>query len=199
MTKSESKYFNTAILMDKALIELLSKKDFEYITVKEICESAGVNRSTFYLHYEGISDLLIETTEYIFDQFDNVFDENIKDVAKNIKEAEAEDLIFINHEILESYLTFIKSNKTVIKATFKNPKCMITDHYSLHIYKYILEPIYLKFGIPNEEIKYMISYYINGLMAIVKEWINGDCKDSIALIEKVMINCIRPNDAFSKK
>ena len=24
----------------------------EYITVKEICETAGVNRSTFYLHYE---------------------------------------------------------------------------------------------------------------------------------------------------
>ena len=35
MNKNESKYFNTAVKMDKALLELLEKKDFEYIT-KEI-------------------------------------------------------------------------------------------------------------------------------------------------------------------
>ena len=58
MNKNESKYFNTAMKMDEALITLLEKKDFEYITVKEICDTAGVNRSTFYLHYENTSDLL---------------------------------------------------------------------------------------------------------------------------------------------
>ena len=52
MNKAESKYFNTALRMDEALISLLRVKDLEYITVKEICEKAGVNRSTFYLHYE---------------------------------------------------------------------------------------------------------------------------------------------------
>lgn len=50
MKKSESKYFNTALRMDQAFLELLEKKDLEYSTVKEICEAAGVNRSTFYLH-----------------------------------------------------------------------------------------------------------------------------------------------------
>ena len=36
MNKNESKYFNTAILFDEALIYLLEKKDIEYITIKEI-------------------------------------------------------------------------------------------------------------------------------------------------------------------
>ena len=58
MNKHESKYFNTALLFDEALIELLNQKDIEYITVKEICKKAGVNRTTFYLHYETIDDLL---------------------------------------------------------------------------------------------------------------------------------------------
>lgn len=40
--------------MDQALIDLLEAKPFAYITVKEICEKAGVNRSAFYLHYETI-------------------------------------------------------------------------------------------------------------------------------------------------
>ena len=65
MNKSESKYFNTAVLMDEALLLLLERKDIQYITVKEICEKAGVNRTTFYLHYDSISDLLEETVNYI--------------------------------------------------------------------------------------------------------------------------------------
>ena len=49
MNKNESKYFKSAEKMHNALITLLDSKDFEYITIKEICETAGVNRSTFYL------------------------------------------------------------------------------------------------------------------------------------------------------
>lgn len=71
MNKSESKYFSTAARMDEAFLELIEKKDFSYITVKEICEKAGVNRSTFYLHYETIGDLLTESTEYIIRQFES--------------------------------------------------------------------------------------------------------------------------------
>lgn len=36
MNKNESKYFNTAIKMDEALISLLEKKDFEYITKRDM-------------------------------------------------------------------------------------------------------------------------------------------------------------------
>ena len=54
MNKNESKYFNTALLMDEALLILLETKEFEFITVKEICLKAGVNRSTFYLHYQNV-------------------------------------------------------------------------------------------------------------------------------------------------
>ena len=39
MNRNESKYFNTARKMDEALIMLLEKKGFEYITIKEICNS----------------------------------------------------------------------------------------------------------------------------------------------------------------
>ena len=69
MNKSESKYFATAAKMDEAFLQLLEKKDFAYITVKEICASAGVNRSTFYLHYETTSDLLAESVRYMNQQF----------------------------------------------------------------------------------------------------------------------------------
>ena len=34
MNKSESKYYNTAVLMDEALLLLLETKDFDFITIK---------------------------------------------------------------------------------------------------------------------------------------------------------------------
>ena len=69
MEKNESKYFYTAQLMNQALISLLEKKDIEFITVTEITKKAGVNRSTFYLHYENTKDLLQECVEMINKKF----------------------------------------------------------------------------------------------------------------------------------
>ena len=45
-----------------AFIELRSKKPLEKITVKELCELAMINKSTFYSHYEDIY-ALSETME----------------------------------------------------------------------------------------------------------------------------------------
>ena len=79
MNEFNSKYFKTALRMDEALIALLEKKDLEYITVKEICEEADVNRSTFYLHYETVGDLVDETTEMINKRFLSYFPQNERD------------------------------------------------------------------------------------------------------------------------
>lgn len=61
--------------MDEALISLLGEKEFQYVTIKEICARADVNRSTFYLHYENIGDLLLETIEFINEKFNNLYAE----------------------------------------------------------------------------------------------------------------------------
>ena len=39
------------ICMKAAMLELMQKIPFEKITVKSICQRAGVNRGTFYSHY----------------------------------------------------------------------------------------------------------------------------------------------------
>ena len=73
MNKSESKYFHTALRMNEALISLLEKKDLEFITAKEICETAGVNRSTFYLHYTDIYNMLDSIEKELFEELETTF------------------------------------------------------------------------------------------------------------------------------
>lgn len=113
MNKSESKYFNTALRMDEALITLLEVKDLEYITVKEICEKAGVNRSTFYLHYESIDDLVNETMENIDKRFLAYFTQNENNFAAKINDKKLEDLVLVTQDYLIPYLQFICENKKV--------------------------------------------------------------------------------------
>lgn len=101
MNKQKEKYSSTAFLMDEALICLLNEKDYEYITVKEICKKAGVNRSTFYLHYESIDDLLEETLEYINKKFLDYF-EDTSDFITNINVSSKENLYLINDKYYKS-------------------------------------------------------------------------------------------------
>ena len=80
--------------MDEALLLLLEKKDFEYITVKEICEKAGVNRSTFYLHYETTTDLLRESIEYLNKELQNKYRDN----KINVDGGSLDDLLLFKPE-----------------------------------------------------------------------------------------------------
>ena len=89
--------------MDEAFLELIEKKDFTYITVKEICAKAGVNRSTFYLHYETISDLLAESVEYMHQKFlDSFSDTNF--TADNLSDCPKEELYLITPQHLTKWV-----------------------------------------------------------------------------------------------
>lgn len=194
MNKSESKYFNTALLMDQALISLLEVKPFEYITVKEICEKAGVNRSTFYLHYETIADLLNETMERINGRFLNMFSAVPENFAQTIQSVPLNELVLINAKYLEPYLTFIKEHKSVYKAAYKNPTCMQAEKQLAAMSEHIFTPIMTRFCVPERVQAYWIKFYINGCTAIVREWVNHNCEDPIEEIVNIIIACIRPEN-----
>lgn len=191
MNKNESKYQSTAILFDEALITLLETKDIDYITIKEICNKAGVNRSTFYLHYENISDLSNECMEYINKKFEKNFEQNAKNFIDKINDSKLEDLFLIKSEFLTPYLNFIKENKNIFKASISNPDAMHATKRMSSLENYVLIPIMKRYEIPEEKIKYMLSFYIHGIIAIINEWLKNNCEDSVEIIENIIIECVR--------
>ena len=193
MNKSESKYFNTALRMDEALIELLEKKDLEYITVKEICQQAGVNRSTFYLHYETISDLLRETMEMVNQRFLSYFSLRGEDFAEGVGTMALQDLVFVTREYLLPYLRFIRDNKKVYRAAFRNPGSMQVQERYGDLKRYILRPVLERFRIPAEHRSYYMAYYVEGIIAIIKEWLRQDCTDDVEKIASIIEACVRPD------
>ena len=189
MNKKESKYFSTAEKMDKALLELLEKKDFEYITIKEICDKAGVNRSTFYLHYENTVDLLQEATRYVLDEFFKYFVEYNAGTSLNPEKSELSELVFVRPEYVVPYLTYIKENQRVFKTSLKHLRMMGFDSYYEKLFLYVFNPILERFNVPASERQYVMKFYLTGVTAIAMEWLKNGCSDPIDTISDIIIKC----------
>ncbi len=193
MNKSESKYFNTAIKMDEALLSLLSEKDFQFITVKEICKKACVNRSTFYLHYETIGDLLTEALEYVTNRFSKKFKDFEAVITKEeIEDAPIKDLILITPQYLIPYFEFIKDNRHIFTAVIHQPAVIMANTIFNKICSDFLHPIMRRFNISEREIEYKLAYYIEGVFAVVCKWIENDCDDDIEQMANLIVECILP-------
>lgn len=190
MNKAESKYFNTAAKMDMALIFLLKKKSFEYITVSEICETAGVNRSTFYLHYENIGDLLEETTRYLLDDFLSYFSADTQAIATNIQNCALDELVFIGDKHLTPYLTYIKDHKEVFSTALLHKKTLGFEKVYMRMFENIFNPILDRFQYPPSDRPYVMMYYLNGINAIVCEWLKNGCHKSIEEISEIISICV---------
>ena len=193
LNKSESKYYNTACLMNEALILLVEKKEYSFITIKEICEKAGVNRSTFYLHYETMNDLLSETIEYIGKKIHKKFNNKVLD-KQTIKNSKLEDLFLVTPEYLLPYLEFLRANKAIYKIAYSQPNVFKEQYVVNHLHKNIFEPILNRFLVPKNEQKYMMSFYLSGMGALMMEWIKNDCKEDIQTIINILLKCFNLGD-----
>ena len=191
MNKSESKYFATAERMDKAFLELIEKKDFAYITVKEICEKAGVNRSTFYLHYETVSDILAESAQYIIDEFAAFMPYDTAEFLKKIQDCPLDELYLITSDYLTPYLNYIKEHRRIFKATVEQASVLRMNEPYKALNRHVLTPILNRFEVPPDYQGYVMQFYISGLIAIINEWLKGNCEDSIEHIISVMKLCVK--------
>ena len=190
MNRFETKYSNSARAMDEALIYLLNDKDYDYITIKEICKKAGVNRSTFYLHYENIDDLLKESVDWMINDFFSYFDNIKANLPLDIKTKTTNELFLISKTYLIPYLTYIKEHKKVMTAIIMRPKILNSDLNYTKLYKHILAPILDKFNVDIEDRNYIVKFYIEGIMAIVQLWIKSNFKESIDHICNLIIQLI---------
>ncbi len=186
MENKTSKYYETARLMDEALLALLEKKDFAFITIKEICAKAGVNRSTFYLHYENTSDLLAETISMI----GNRFYESFQNRDAILADGTAGEFFFVTPEYLIPYLEFVKENKRVFSLIHKKPELFRSRKVFDKMYAELFSPILDRYGLNAQEKPYVFEFYARGTLAVVMKWLENDCRDDINFVTELIIRLV---------
>lgn len=199
MTKSESKYFNTAQKMDNALLELLEKKDFEYITIKEICKKADVSRSTFYLHYQNTRDLLDETARYILDGFMDYFTDEKKLVTGGFSDCSLSELNFMTEKYLMPFLQYFRENKRLFKTMMSNSVSFDFNGIYERLFKYVFNPVLSRFDFPEKERHYVMRFYLSGIFAVIMQWVEENCEKSDEDIAGIITTCVLGKNKELKK
>lgn len=172
--------------MNDALLSILEEKPFEFITVSEICKKAGVNRSTFYLHYENTADLLIETTRGIFDKFLSYFPLD----RVEFKNCDLSELNYITDKYLHPYLSYIKDNRRIFLTAIKHANSFGFESIFQRMFQNIFDPILERFHYPSGDRKYAMMFYLNGITAIVNEWLKDDCNKSVEELSHIIHECV---------
>ena len=116
---------------------------------------------------------------------------NYKVIDKQvIRNSQLEDLLLITPTYLIPYLEFLKENKVIYKIAYSQPNVLKEENVIKHLYKKIFEPILDRFLVPKNEQKYIMSFYLSGLGAIMIDWIKNNCKEEISTIVNILIKCL---------
>ena len=172
-------------LMVEALLLLLEKKEYDVITVKEICKKAGVNRSTFYLHYNTKDDLLAETMKYINRRL--LSDSNYAAIIPN---AHNEKNFKLDEIHLVPYLNTIKELRKMYRILPHKPHIFEKATINKELYKNLCDKLLSKYNIKNDEKEFAFAYFNYGVLAIIDKWVESDCEEEVSKIANLIIKLI---------
>ena len=71
MRNADARVRRTCSQLGTALLNLILEKPIKDVTVQDILDRSGVARSTFYLHYRDIDDLLVSQLEMFLEMMSN--------------------------------------------------------------------------------------------------------------------------------
>lgn len=159
------------------LINLLSEKDINKITVSEICKIADINRATFYRYYLDVYDLL--------NHIEQDFEEELKN-AYHPETNEENTVFFFSKAMLNVFLT----NKELVKILF-------TTNNNIYFLNTILSVAYEKCrekwqqDLPNlseEDMEYAAVFIFNGALGVVNFWVKNDFDKDIDEVSEIIEN-----------
>lgn len=146
----------TKMLLKQGMIKLLEEKKISRINVKELCSIAGINRSTFYLHYANSFELLEDIEVEII--------ENTREYLRKIEAAD-DGVTYIL-----AFLTYIKENEELFRVMLLSNENML---FPQRLINEVLSNIdsHLQLSVPERIKPYTYAYLVNGCLAIIQEWI----------------------------
>ena len=105
--KVDRRVRKTKAQLRAGLARLMQKKSIKEITVKELVEEVDINRSTFYLHYTDIYQMLESIEGELMDEISHLIDDYALDPINN-KES--------SYPFIEQIFTILDNNKDICIA-----------------------------------------------------------------------------------
>lgn len=164
-------------MLKEALISLLESKDIYKISIRELCELADVNRTTFYKYYGSQFDLLNDLENDSLKLINEAIDKNVEN----------------REQILVVICRYLEQNITISKLLLNNnvDPTFPEKLFSLNS----IQDIYAKYvSCPNtdEEMNmYMYNYITYGIYQVIRIWINNESREKADVFAKRLMELLQ--------
>lgn len=144
-----------------SLKKLLAQKPIDKITVKDIVEDCGVNRHTFYYHFQDIYELI---EWFCYDEAENILG---------------------THKTFDTWkdgfhdlYAYLHQNKDIVMNAYNSNYRNYLDKYICSLVRpYILEFLHIQgegMDISDEKMDFIADTYTFGIVSVAMDWIAND-------------------------
>ena len=166
MRKRPDRTDQTKADLKEAFWRLYAEKPFEKITVSQVCDLAGYNRGTFYLHFQDLHDMLGIIEETLLDGMTDCVETCMKRLQKD-----------------SSKLSCIAACKDVVLYYERNKQYVSVllgqdgDPTFVHRLKNNLKPLWRTYVVSaeadrsEEEIDLVLEYTLAGTLFMISRWL----------------------------
>ncbi len=184
--KESRKTRYTKMVLQDSLFELMENKPIEKITIKELCENADINRTTFYTHYTDQYNLLAEieneTLSWAKEAIASLADKN--DRNESIK-------------IMEEIFQYFVDNS-------KNLRILMSERGDINFQKQIFTIIYEQCGMSFPFVTHKNSgtideyfiFVVNGSIGLLQHWLKNDMPRTAGEMAEIIYNMAVQSGGF---
>jgi len=156
---------NTKEALAEALKKMLAIKPIDKITVKDLVEECGVNRQTFYYHFDDVYDLL----EWVFEE----------DANRVLPSEIGTDIVSERwRECVRIYFHYLLENRSMVLNIFNSQN----RSYMLRYYRDRLRGCVHGFAVIVSEgknidwadLEYVVDFYVNGVVGLISMWLDNN-------------------------
>jgi len=166
----------TKKMLLQGLTKLMSEKKISNITVRELTDLADVNRSTFYLYYKDIFDMIEQIETEMLNDFSQAFE-------KFLKENNTYDnlMSFFTH-----LFEFVKTNAEMCKILLGPDG----DYSFMEKLKMTIKNFQPLNDDTSAKIHYLRPFQISGFVGVIQQWLEDDMKLSPEEMASIIIEMI---------
>lgn len=189
--KTDRRIRKTKAQLRKGLAELMEKKSIKEITVKELVEQVDINRSTFYLHYSDIYDMV-----------EKIENEMIQEIEQLVEDHPVSPFNESSFSFIEDIFAILEENKEIC-AAFLGPNGDIAFLHRIEeiVSRHSLKALQEVFPEKMQDLKYSYAFCLSGCVGLIKTWLNGHSGESPQYMAKLTFELIMNTlkDFYPKK
>jgi AcrR family transcriptional regulator len=168
----------TKLALRAGLITLLGRKPIDKISVKELCEAADINRSTFYAHYESPTDLL-----------EQVEGELLRDLGVYLDAYNYKENADQSAELVTRVFEYVAENAELCRTVLRENGSLVFQRELVQSIRTLVEREWAdKQTVDGEMLEYILTFAASGSIGIVKKWLESGLKKSPAEVATLVVN-----------